>query len=70
MVIGKIEFAEIVATLTPVQETLAREINPSVYPTEEFRSKLAGGHHFLKTVLSAPKIFLIGNENELEELAR
>jgi len=61
MVIGKIEFAEIVAALTPIQETLAREINPSVYPPEEFRSKLAGGHHFLKTVLSAPKIFLIGN---------
>lgn len=70
MVIGKIEFAEIVVALTPVQETLAREINPSVYPPEEFRSKLAGGHHFLKTVFSAPKIFLIGNENELEKLAR
>ena len=70
MVIGKIEFAEIVAALTPVQETLAREINPSVYPPEEFRSKLVGGHHFLKTVSSAPKIFLIGNENELEKLAR
>jgi predicted nucleotidyltransferase len=70
MVIGKIEFAEIVAALTPVQETLAREINPSVYPPEEFRSKLAGRHHFLKTVSSAPKIFLIGNENELEELAQ
>jgi predicted nucleotidyltransferase len=70
MVIGKIEFAEIVSALTPVQETLAREINPSVYPPEEFRSKLAGKHHFLKTVLNAPKIFLIGNENELEELAR
>jgi hypothetical protein len=70
MVIGKIEFAEIVVALTPVQETLAREINPSVYPPEEFRSKLAGGHHFLKTVSSAPKIFLIGNENELEELAQ
>jgi len=70
MVIGKIEFAEIVAALTPAQQTLAREINPSVYPPEEFRSKLAGGHHFLKTVLSAPKIFLIGNENELEKLAR
>jgi len=70
MVIGKIEFAEIVAALTPVQETLAREINPSVYPPEEFRSKLSGGHHFLKSVLNAPKIFLIGNENELEKLAR
>jgi predicted nucleotidyltransferase len=70
MIIGKIEFAGVVAALSPAQETLAREINPSVYPPAEFRSKLAEGHHFLKTVLSAPKIFLIGNENELEELAR
>ncbi len=70
MVIGKIKFAGVVAALSPAQETLAREINPSVYPPEEFRSKLAEGHHFLKTILSAPKIFLIGNENELEDLAR
>jgi predicted nucleotidyltransferase len=69
MVIGDIAFAEVVAALSPVQETLAREINPSVYPPEEFRSKLDGGHHFLKTVLSAPKLFLIGDENELEKLA-
>lgn len=70
MIIGKIEFAGVVAALSPAQETLAREINPSVYPPAEFRSKLAEGHHFLKTVSSAPKIFFIGNENELEELAR
>ena len=70
MVIGKIEFAEVVAALSPVQETLAREINPTVYPSEEFKSKLAEGHHFLKTVLNASKLFLIGDENELEELAR
>jgi len=70
MVIGEAAFAEVVAALSPVQETLAREINPSVYPPEEFKSKLAQGHHFLKSVLNGPKIFLIGDENELEELAR
>jgi predicted nucleotidyltransferase len=70
MVIGETAFAEVVAALSPVQETLAREINPTVYPPDEFKSKLAGGHHFLKTVLNGPKLFLIGDENELEELAR
>ena len=69
MVIGDISFADVVSALSPVQETLAREINPSVYPPEEFKSKLAGGHHFMKTVKSAPKLFLIGDENDLEELA-
>ena len=70
MVIGETAFVEVVAALSPVQETLAREINPSVYPPEEFKSKLAGGHHFLKTVMVGPKLFLIGDENELEELVR
>jgi predicted nucleotidyltransferase len=70
MVVGETAFEEVVASLSPVQETLAREINPTVYPPDEFKSKLAGGHHFLKSILKAPKIFLIGDENELEELAR
>jgi predicted nucleotidyltransferase len=70
LIIGNLEFAEVVAALSPAQGTLAREINPVVYPPEEFRSKLTERHHFLKTVMSAPKIFLIGNDNELEELAR
>jgi predicted nucleotidyltransferase len=70
MVIGDTPFAEIVAALSSVQETLAREINPTVYAFEEFRSKLAENHHFLKTVLNGPKLFLIGDENELEKLAR
>jgi hypothetical protein len=48
---------------------LGREINPSVYPANEFRKKTAAGHHFLKTVLAGPKVFLIGDENELERLA-
>jgi predicted nucleotidyltransferase len=69
MVIGDTAFSEVVAALSPVQETLAREINPSVYPAEEFRSKLDGGHHFLKTVMKGPKLFLIGDENELKKLA-
>lgn len=70
MIVGNTSFAEVVAALSPVQETLAREINPSVYPPEEFKSKLAERHHFLKTVLNGPKLFLIGNQNELEKLAR
>ena len=70
MVIGDISFADVVAALSPVQEVLSREINPSVYPLGEFTSKISEGQHFLKSVLNSPKIFLIGNKNELDELAR
>ncbi|HUV65398.1 MAG TPA: nucleotidyltransferase domain-containing protein [Sedimentisphaerales bacterium] len=69
MVIGSCGFGEVVAAVGKTQEELGREINPSVYPVDEFRKKMAAGHHFLKTVLAGPKVFLIGDEYELERLA-
>jgi DNA-binding transcriptional ArsR family regulator len=69
MVIGSCGFGEVVAALGKTQEKLSREINPSVYPVDEFKKKTAAGHHFLKTVLAGPKVFLIGDEDELEKLA-
>jgi len=70
MVIGSASFSEIVAALSPLQDTLRREINPSVYPPAEFRRKVQDKSHFLTTVLGEPKIMLIGEENELERLAK
>ncbi len=70
MVIGDISFADVVSALSPVQEVLSREINPAVYPPGEFKTKSSADQHFIKSVLSSPKIFLIGNKNELDELAR
>ncbi len=52
----------------PIQGTLNREINSTVYPPGEFREKLVAGHHSLTSVLNEEKIFLIGDANELERL--
>ena len=68
LVIGKVSFLEIVEAVGTAQEKLQREINPSVYSSEEFRKKLRAGHHFLKQVFQRPKIFLIGSEHELKKL--
>jgi len=70
MVIGKATFAEVVAALQNAQQTLGREINPSVYPAVEFKEKVAADHHFLKTVLTTSIIFLIGDKRELARLAK
>jgi predicted nucleotidyltransferase len=69
MVIGKVPFSELVSALRPAQETLNREINPTVFPVAEFRSKLAGGSHFLRTVMKDKKVFILGNQSELANLA-
>ncbi len=68
-VVGDVTLAELVEALGPVQLTLNREINPTVYPVEEFRTKRAAGHHFITSVLEGAKVFLIGGEDDLARLA-
>ncbi len=70
MVIGSCSFGSVVNVLSPLQNKLGREVNPSVYPADEFRKKITTQHHFLKTVLKEQKIFLIGDANELRRLAQ
>lgn len=69
MVIGDVPFADLVRVLHQAQDTLRREINPIVYPLEEFRRKLAAEQHFLKNIMTNDKLFLIGTEDELARLA-
>jgi predicted nucleotidyltransferase len=70
MVIGDVSFAETVKALGAAQHTLRREINPTVYPPDEFMSKLSKGHHFLKALLREKRIFLIGDENDFARLVK
>ncbi|MBM4031498.1 MAG: ArsR family transcriptional regulator [Planctomycetes bacterium] len=67
MIIGHVTFGEVVSALRKAQDTLAREVNPTVYPPEEFRQKSVH-QHFVRSVLREPKIFLIGDERELAGL--
>ncbi|MEK6709461.1 MAG: nucleotidyltransferase domain-containing protein [Nitrospinota bacterium] len=69
LVVGSATFAEVASALAPAQDALGREVNPTVYPPQEFRRRRAAGHHFLKSVLGAPRIFLVGDEGELKRLA-
>jgi predicted nucleotidyltransferase len=71
MVVGEeVSMHDVVSSLAEAQRDLGREVNPSVYRTGEFCRKLAQGQHFLSSVVSGPKIFLIGDENELARLAQ
>jgi len=65
MVVGEASFGEVVSATGPPQMKLGREINPTVYSEDEFRQKVREGHHFLTTVLSEPRITIVGDANEL-----
>jgi uncharacterized protein len=69
MVVGNAPFGEVVSALGPAQQALGREINPNVFEADEFRSKLASGNHFLRSVMKEKKLFVLGTENELAKLA-
>lgn len=64
-VIGTVSFTEVVVALAEMRQKLGREINPVVMPHEQFTAKLAAGEQFSKRIMSEPKLFLIGDENDL-----
>ncbi len=68
MLIGELGFRQAVELLHPTQAVLGREVNPKVFAADEFIAKLPL-EPFLADVLAKPKLFLIGNAHDLEELA-
>ena len=68
MIVGKVDFDEVVANLAGAEKTLNREVNPTVYSIREFGKKVRG--NFLKTVLADKKLFIIGDEDDLRELGQ
>ena len=68
MLIGDVGFVQAVEALHPAQSVLGREVNAQVLSAKEFRAK-ARKEPFLVDALAKPKLFLIGNEHDLEELA-
>jgi len=69
LVVGDVGLAEVVACLGPAQEQLGREINPTVYQREEFAGELAAGNHFLQRVMTGPRFYVLGGDDELSRLA-
>ena len=67
MLIGSLGFDEAVRLLWPLQASLGREINPQVLSRQEFATRAQ--EPFMRDVLSKPKIFVMGNEDELAEFA-
>lgn len=70
MVIGDAGLTTVATAIRPLQDELNRDINPSIYPTAEFRAKIAAKDHFLTSVLEGKRIMLVGSEDDLRGVAR
>jgi len=69
MVVGDIGLRKLTGLLMNVSGKIGREINPHVFSEKEFVKRKKDQDHFLNQVLEAPKIFIIGTEHELAEMA-
>lgn len=64
-VVGTASFTDVVVALADMSQKLGREINPVVMSFEQFTAKLAVVEQFTTRMMSEPKLFLIGDENDL-----
>jgi len=68
LVVGDITFGEVVDLISTAEGALNRELNPVVYTLSEFNKRLSENHYFISDILSGDKIFVVGDENELQSL--
>lgn len=69
LLIGTASFADVVKALHPAQQTLQREINPVIYSPAELARRITAEEPFVRELLSKPKLFVIGSEDDLGKLA-
>jgi len=65
MLIGEVSYAEVVPVLHPLQEQVGREINPKIFTAKEWQQLVKDNGAFIHDVLSKPKLFITGNEQQL-----
>lgn len=68
MVIGGTGLREVSSLLAGVSGQIGREVNPHVITAEEFRERRRAEDHFLRRVIDSPKLFVVGDEDELARL--
>jgi predicted nucleotidyltransferase len=70
MIVGDVSPSELALPLRRARDLLGREINPILYATREFEKKRAAKDRLLSRALTGPKLWVLGNEEELGQAAR
>ena len=68
LVAGQVSFEDIVQAMAPTHTRLGREVNPVVMTVEVLRDKYLAGDRFVNRIISEPKLFVMGNEDDLGKL--
>ena len=66
MVIGEdLAYTEIYASLQNAENTLRRQVSPTLLSPEDWRRKIAHKESFIAKISAQPKIFIFGSEDDL-----
>jgi predicted nucleotidyltransferase len=68
MIIGNPDENLLVVKISKIESLIDREINYHIFSLNDWREKIKENNSFLKNICSRPKIFLIGNQNELSKI--
>ena len=66
IVIGEATRFDLTPALREAEKRLGRPVNATVYKPAEFATKLKADNHFLRAVLDREKLFVAGDEHDLE----
>lgn len=69
LVVGSTPYAALAATMQEISRELGRDVSLKLYRPVELRAKLESGNEFLHEAISSPKLFVVGSEVTLNELA-
>lgn len=63
-----ISYGALLSALSPAEQALGRKISPTPYTLAEFKKRQQEQQHFLTRVLEQPKIFILGDNDDLRRL--
>ena len=61
----RLAYADVFAALESATRRLGRTVNPTVYSREEFARRARGRNAFVSRVMTQPKIWIIGGDDDL-----
>jgi DNA-binding transcriptional ArsR family regulator len=69
MIVGDVTLRVVARSLSEVVPQLGREVNPCCMSFNEFLDRRKKNDHFITTVLNGPRLWIKGNDDELNAMA-
>jgi len=65
VITDNLSYGDLMTVLADAEEILARPVNPTIYTPLQFRDRVDKDNSFLTRVISQPKLWLKGNDDDI-----